>query len=950
MTDHKARNAQILDALKGESAQAVADRFGLSRSYIYRLRSDMRRNGHGDGETFQANARPTGPTFREIGTSGLRQFAGNVDEDYDRVFKPLYRKIQLYREMGDDPIAAAVLMATKMTIRRLSWSVEPAGETRADEQAAEFLDGCMNDMSHSWNDAIDWALDMLQYGFVPMELVYKRRLGDARDPASNHDDGKIGWRKWIYIGQDTLAQNEPWLFDEHGGIQGFRQQDPNMGTPSIEIPVEKTLLFRTTARKNDPEGRAILRAMYPAWYMKKNLEEIEAISAERFGSGLPVIYLGSDTSRTDDADSDLTAYKSIVRNIRVDEQMGVVNPYAKMGAGALEGQGVLVELLTPSGGRPVVLDTTIQRYEKRMAMVGLAQFIHLGMDKVGTQALAGETVDFFTLAVAAWADLIEETIHRFGTERLFRLNHFPGLTSKPRIAHSPVFKQSLIDVATFVEKMTGVGLLTPDPELEAHIRELGDLPEKPIEVIQQQQEETELRREQMRKMLEAGKKEEGGETEKEETEAEDESPQKPGAAGAEEATEIFQSDLRGGGPGRRPKAIVHVNAYQRELEDTYADWSDDLARDLAAAEDDDRREEILAAALAALLLRLRQEGRESMAKWLSSVEPTPEVLQALADAVAENDRLLEQSLLPAVERKIRGGLQDEDILRALALGTGAAALAGLLATGRARVALYAGGLWSFMQHAIGLGALDRVYWHLDPLAHHCPSCLAFGNKEYESFDAMLRETGGVWPSHGVDCDGNCRCSLEAVREGLSDPKVGEIFYGSAQPRDRTGKWTGGIGGGAAGRGEAGDISIERVAPGKTPKSVTDDIKTWDGDRRDVALGTITSRSGNDILLVKDGKELVGVVGMRPDRLIFPPQGVPKGKYDYIDGIATKRAGYGRQTMNVAISHANGRGRGLLLTANVGPVEFYKKLGMHQLKSDKRSFYWTPKEVSMRAGK
>jgi len=940
MTDHKARNAQILDALKDESAQAVADRFGLSRSYVYRLRSDMRRNGH--GETFQANARPTGPTFREIGTSGLRQFAGNVDEDYDRVFKPLYRKIQLYREMGDDPIAAAVLMATKMTIRRLSWSVEPAGEARADEQAAEFLDGCMGDMSHSWNDAIDWALDMLQFGFVPMELVYKRRLGDARDPASNYDDGKIGWRKWIYIGQDTLAQNEPWLFDEHGGIQGFRQQDPNMGTPPVEIPIEKALLFRTTARKNDPEGRAILRAMYSAWWMKKNLEEVEAISAERFGSGIPVVYLGSDTSRTDDANSDLTAYKNIVRNIRVDEQMGVVNPYAKMGAGALEGQGVLVELLTPSGGRPVVLDTTIQRYEKRMAMVGLAQFIHLGMDKVGTQALAGETVDFFTLAVAAWADLIEETIHRFGTERLFRLNHFPGLTVKPRIAHSPVFKQSLIDVATFVEKMTGVGLLTPDPELEAHIRELADLPEKPIEVIQQQQEEAELRREQMRQAL--AKKKEGGEDGGEEGEGDEDgvgaeeaaewfyNPAQArdrggkwtegagggaasGAAGDEAAGgdgdagvlggevagkwvmghrsgneefltstkptdkkqlkdwkelknnsdsipegewkssatfgihqqaqgnriaiirepnalqgragyelslkspaglhlplsgdksyssleeakgvaktflsgsgdsgfihfqrqlrriregrqdsgdmggERFQSDLRGGGPGRRSKAIVHVNTYQRALEDIYADWSEDLARDLAAAEDDDRREEILAAALAALLLRLRQEGRESMAEWLSSVEPTPEVLQALADAVAENERLLEQNLLPAIERKVRGGLQDEDILRALALGTGAAALAGLLTTIRARVALYAGALWSFMQHAIGLGAPGRVYWHLDPLAHHCASCLAFGNKEYESFDAMLRETGGIWPSHGTDCAGNCRCSLEAV--------------------------------------------------------------------------------------------------------------------------------------------------------------------------------------------
>jgi len=504
MIDHKARNAQILDALKDESPKAVAERFGLSRSYIYRLRSGS--NGH-DSETFRVNGRPTGPVFSEIGTTGLRQFAGNVDEDYDRIFKPLYRKVQLYKEMGDDPIAAAVLMATKMTIRRLSWSVEPAGETRADEQAAEFLDGCMDDMSQSWADAIDNALDMLQYGFALFEVVYKRRKGETREPASKYDDGKIGWRKWTFIGQDTLAQNEPWLFDEHGGIQGFRQQDPNTGAPPVEIPIEKAILFRTTSRKNDPEGRALLRAMYPPWYMKKNLEEIEAISAERFGSGLPVVYLGSDTSRTDDANSDLAAYKNIVRNIRVDEQMGVVNPYAKMGAGALEGQGVLVELLTPSGGRPVVLDTTIQRYEKRMAMVGLAQFIHLGMDKVGTQALAGETVDFFTLSVAAWADAIEETIHRFGTERLFKLNHFPGLTGTPRIVHSPVFKQSLIDVATYIEKMTNAGLLTADPEFEAHIRQLADLPEKPVEVIRQQQEEAELRQEQMRKMLETGKKE-----------------------------------------------------------------------------------------------------------------------------------------------------------------------------------------------------------------------------------------------------------------------------------------------------------------------------------------------------------------------------------------------------------------------------------------------------------
>ena len=228
-------------------------------------------------------------------------------------------------------------------------------------------------------------------------------------------------------------------------------------------------------------------------------------------------------------------------------------------------------------------------------------------------------------------------------------------------------------------------------------------------------------------------------------------------------SEIFQTDLRGGGPGRKPKAIEYVNRYQREIEDIYDEWTEDLARDLARSEDDDQREEILAAALAALLLALRRAGHERYADWLSEVEPTSEVLAALAEAVAENDRLLEQSLLPAIEQRVRRGLIDEDVLRALGAGAGAAALYGLMAAGRSRVSLYAGGLWSFMQHAAGLSAEGAVFWQLDPRAQHCTTCLAYGNREYDSFEAMLAETGGVWPSHGTDCDGQCRCSLLAGR-------------------------------------------------------------------------------------------------------------------------------------------------------------------------------------------
>ena len=156
--------------------------------------------------------------------------------------------------------------------------------------------------------------------------------------------------------------------------------------------------------------------------------------------------------------------------------------------------------------------------------------------------------------------------------------------------------------------------------------------------------------------------------------------------------------------------------------------------------------------------------------------------------------------------------------------------------------------------------------------------------------------------------------------------------------------------GHAGRpGEVGGSSSEsnsseHYTEGKVPKKITNDItKTWSGDRKAVALGTINSRSKNDISVIRDGDEVVGIIGFRPQRTIYPPEGL-EGRYEYVDGIATKRPGYGRQAMQIAVDRARENNSGLLLTANNAPIGFYQKLGMNQLKSDERTFYWTPEEI------
>lgn len=496
-TDKQQRNAAIAAELSsGAKPEALTAKYGLSRASVYRIAR----------QAFAADSNPDqiGPAGRsaaavnlysERGTSGLRRFGGSIDDDYDRVFRTLRSRMALYREMGDDPIVAAVLQAIKMTLRRVKWTAQPTGDTDADKRAAEWLGTCMDDMSQSWTDTIDQAVGCIQYGFYPGELVYKPRRGDREQtlttagpdgqpvtielPPSKYDDGKIGWRKWVFMAPETLAPGSEWVFDEHGGLEGLNQQAPPH-YQTVFIPIEKVINFRTTAERGNPEGRSILRAMYKPWYFKNNLEEVEAISAERFGTGLPVAYLGSNTSKNiDDPNNDLATFMDIVRNVRIDEQSGIVIPYAKMGSGAKEGEGVLFEFATPPGTGPVNFGETINRHEQRMAMVGLAQFIHLGMSGVGARALGESSQDFFTLAVSAWADALADTIQRYAVDRLFKLNSFPGLTAVPHIAHEAVAQTDIKMVADYINALAGKELLTPSEELERHLLELADLPVSP---------------------------------------------------------------------------------------------------------------------------------------------------------------------------------------------------------------------------------------------------------------------------------------------------------------------------------------------------------------------------------------------------------------------------------------------------------------------------------------
>jgi hypothetical protein len=410
-------------------------------------------------------------TNKEIGRIGQRRTGGVFYEEFLHELRGT-RGIEVYREMSEnDDVVGAILFAIEMLVRQTDWNIEAGGNSAKDREAAEFVESCMDDMQDTWIDTISEILSFLTYGWSFHEIVYKRRMGNTKDPRtkSKYSDGLIGWRKLPIRAQETLYK---WEYDDEDNLKGMVQMPPpDYGL--LTIPADKALLFRTKSRKNNPEGRSILRNAYRSWYFKRRIQEIEGIGIERDLAGLPVIYGPEGVDLWDDTleenKRNRAGLEAMVRNIRRDEMEGVVLPY-----------GYELKLLSSGGTRQFDTNAIINRYDTRIAMTVLADFIFLGHDQTGSWALSSDKTELFAIAIGAFLDIICETFNSQGIPQLIDINgdHFSGITDYPRMTHGDIEDADITKVASFIKDMTGIGVLVPDDGLEDYIRQVGHLPER----------------------------------------------------------------------------------------------------------------------------------------------------------------------------------------------------------------------------------------------------------------------------------------------------------------------------------------------------------------------------------------------------------------------------------------------------------------------------------------
>lgn len=422
----------------------------------------------------------------ELGVAGAEISNGYVLEEFLPQLQG-ERGRKIYREMRDnDATVSAFLFAIEMILRGVDWRVEASKnmkDTKEAQDAQEFLRGVLfEDMSHSWDDFISEVLSMLVFGWEYTEVVYKRRMGsDFPDPKkrSKFDDGAIGIRKLGNRAQETL---DKWEVDETGGVQGMYQRPP-LGGPVRFIPIDKALLFRPHPQKGSPEGRSVLRGAYRSWFFLKNIQEVEAIAVERELNGLPVVSIPNAilNGTTAEAIASKNAYIKLVRDIKFNEQGGVVLPsdtYYDADGKPTSVKQVSLELVSATGTRAINTGEVILRYQREIARTVMADFLMLGSNDRGSFAMSKDKSSLFVKSTDGWLQSMADTINKHLIPKLWKLNAFPPETM-PYVSPGNVAPVDLDELGKYISDLARAGApLFPDEELESHLRDSAGLPEK----------------------------------------------------------------------------------------------------------------------------------------------------------------------------------------------------------------------------------------------------------------------------------------------------------------------------------------------------------------------------------------------------------------------------------------------------------------------------------------
>lgn len=400
--------------------------------------------------TTAALAERARPPTDERGTSGGVSFGGilsGFDADYADAWR-LPKRWDTTERMRTDPAVSACLAALTYPVLAATFTAEAASDDPEDQRLAEFVDQSLAGMSVALARHRMEALAFVAEGVRVFETVYEQR-----------EDGYWWLRKLALRPNKTITT---WHVDDNGGPDGV-SQTTTTGRPE-KLDMDRLLALTYLGDGPSLIGRPATRAMYRPWFLIDKLSRIGAISLERHGVGIPwARYVGgSDTEakRIDRALMGLHANEQAF--FRVDDQV------TDWGVKGVEG---------------TVMDPVpFMEYQRRdLFLAALAQFLVLGTDGVGAQALSSDHSGLFMLVERFITTEIEDSYSDYLVPRMIGYNWSVPADRLPRLKHGVIDQRNATEWATAVAQVVAAGVQLPGDELSRTAARLLGLtvPEKP---------------------------------------------------------------------------------------------------------------------------------------------------------------------------------------------------------------------------------------------------------------------------------------------------------------------------------------------------------------------------------------------------------------------------------------------------------------------------------------
>lgn len=404
----------------------------------------------------------------ELGRSGTIIQNGIISaEEYNR---QLIGKaaLAIFEEMRkSDANIHSALQLVKLPLMSATWDIQEAQDdegnsTDIDIEAAGLIRRELGvggqGRKVNWIDFLRQVLTFLDFGHSVFEKIY--------EPCDYEGKPRIGIAKIASRKQTTIYYWE--TPDHQPGITQILLggQLNTAGSNSVGIPRDKLMYFINEREGDNYNGISLLRYCYRDWDIKKKLTLVNAVGLEKQAVGVPKIT--AKPGQTPNANDEIAAEQAVA-NMRANEKAFLKLP-ASMD----------VEMLDMKGNTTKDVLPTLALHKRAIYESILATFMDLGGSSgSGAKSLSGDLTSFFLKAEQAVANIIVETIAEDLIHQLCDMNYSNLPNGYPKLTVGTIGDDDVDSLATAVSALATAGVLTPDPDLEDHIRSILRFPKLP---------------------------------------------------------------------------------------------------------------------------------------------------------------------------------------------------------------------------------------------------------------------------------------------------------------------------------------------------------------------------------------------------------------------------------------------------------------------------------------